>query len=144
MVFWIWSQKVPNHSPEQKCRISCYCYGKEIQSFCSGEWFGTFFFGNGSKVKIPSEIKPSLVYLCLLWASPGLVRYMLWSRFSKDDFYGRSGFHTEMCLCGVTVNLNFCSMTLSFQTDKCISFSESKASKKQHLEMIFFSVFIDN
>jgi hypothetical protein len=37
-------------------------YSKQlIQIFCSGARFGTFFFGNGTKVKIPSEIKQSLV-----------------------------------------------------------------------------------
>ena len=37
-------------------------YGKQlIQIFCSGARFGTFF-GNGTKVKIPSEIKPPLIF----------------------------------------------------------------------------------
>ena len=33
-----------------------YCKGREFQTFCSGPRFGTFF-GNVTKVKIPSEIK---------------------------------------------------------------------------------------
>ena len=58
-IFWLWSHC------QKRCQISSlrkkfeqvvYCKGLEIETFCSGLRFGTFF-GNVTKIQTPSEIK---------------------------------------------------------------------------------------
>ena len=53
---------MPNHSPEQKLEISCLLY-RGIFKFSAQNSDLAPFVANGTKVKIPSEIKPPLVLM---------------------------------------------------------------------------------
>ena len=66
-VFLIWShcqQKVPNYSPEQKIWISCLLKTAGEFKFSTQGIDLALFVGNGTKLKIPSEIKPPLNFNC--------------------------------------------------------------------------------
>ena len=54
---------MPNHSPEQKLEISCLFY-RGIFKFSAQNSDLAPFVANGTKVKIPSEIKPPFVRGC--------------------------------------------------------------------------------
>ena len=73
-VFWLWfhcQQKLPNHSPKQKIWISCRVpklftfIGRKFK-FSVMESDLALFVGNGTKVKIPSKIKPPLLPILIL------------------------------------------------------------------------------
>ena len=51
------TKSAPNSPMSRKFEFPTIYSKQLIQTFCSGEKFGTFF-GNGTKVKIPSQIKP--------------------------------------------------------------------------------------
>ena len=59
-------KKVPNHSPEQKSRISCLLLRAENSNLLLSSDL-SLLVGNGTKVKIPSEIKPPLGKHCQYW-----------------------------------------------------------------------------
>ena len=78
-------RKVPNLSPEQKVWIS-HLYN--IFKFSTQGEVLAPFFGNGTKVKIPSEIKPPLVFLLgnIYW-----MIYFLKKEPSFQDLIGTKG-----------------------------------------------------
>ena len=63
---------VPNHAPEQK--IVVYYFGQEIQISAQGHDLAPFV-GNGTKVKIPSEINPPLRFRYLFFFRSVLLPY---------------------------------------------------------------------